>query len=173
MLLDDDDDDVFLAHIDLSLLNLSMDDPSAEVLMIIEDVFIIGGVDNREHEKMRSDHPTNQIVPKTVSLKRLAKLVKKIKYHNRCVNMIEGSTTVDDIHVGGSTCRRGWEDERRCSNVRFLNNTCVGRHAQRRRHIRISTSNIFMHRERHGDWPEGRQKSEICSSKSRIKCSTT
>jgi hypothetical protein len=115
-----DDDDVFLAHIDSSVFDPSADDCSAEVQKIIEhvivtldshsknrlieDVFIIGGVDDDDYKKMdsslsdmRSDHLTIQFVPKTVSLERFAMFVKKIKYHNLCFNTIDGSVTVDDI----------------------------------------------------------------------------
>jgi hypothetical protein len=71
---------------------------------LIEDVFIIGGIKDQDYQKLndslsilRSDHSTILPIQKTVSLERFTMFVKKIKYHNLCINMIESSTTVDDI----------------------------------------------------------------------------
>ena len=111
---------VFLAHVDSTLFDPSADKPLVQVQILIEhvivmlddyekncpieDVFIIGGIKDENYQKLndslsilRTDHSAILPILKDVSLEQFTIFVKKIKYHNLCVNMIEGSTTIDDI----------------------------------------------------------------------------
>jgi hypothetical protein len=71
---------------------------------MIETVFVIGGVQNDDYEKLNNflsvlRKTPSIIIPKskTVSLERLRMFIEKIKYHNLCMNFIENSISVDDI----------------------------------------------------------------------------
>ena len=111
---------LFLAHVDPTIFDTKTDQPLVEIQniiehvifmldvnhkdLMIETVFVIGGVQNDGYENLNGflsilRQSPSIIIPhsKTVSLERLRMFIEKIKYHNLCITFIENSITVDDI----------------------------------------------------------------------------